>query len=84
LDNGFVEKSNKKPTGDYVLSRRIYADVREEGTCTRKKGLDRQTNKEPLVKHIRESVPSVRGSKSSDKSSRISTAVRSKFCCASL
>lgn len=55
LDEGLVERSNKKMSGDYVLSRRLYAAVREEGVYTRKKGLDRQTNKELLVKHIRES-----------------------------
>jgi Predicted transcriptional regulator containing an HTH domain and an uncharacterized domain shared with the mammalian protein Schlafen len=58
VDEGLVERSNKKAAGEYVLSRRIYAAVSEEGVYTRKKGLDRQTNKELLVKHIRESGPS--------------------------
>jgi ATP-dependent DNA helicase RecG len=57
LDEGLVERSNKKPGVEYVLSRRLYAALREEGTYTRKKGLDRQTNKELLVKHIQESGP---------------------------
>jgi ATP-dependent DNA helicase RecG len=57
LDEGLVERSNKRASGDYVLSRRLYAAVREEGIYTRKKGLDRQTNKELLVKHIKESGP---------------------------
>lgn len=57
VDEGLVERSNKKASGEYVLSRRLYAAVREEGIYTRKKGLDRQTNKELLMKHISESVP---------------------------
>jgi ATP-dependent DNA helicase RecG len=57
IDEGLIERSNKKATGEYVLSRRLYAAVREEGVYTRKKGLDRQTNKELLVKHITESGP---------------------------
>jgi len=57
LEEGLVERSNRKSSGDYVLSRRLYAAVRKEGVYTRKKGLDRQTNKELLVKHIKESAP---------------------------
>ena len=57
VDEGLIERSNKKTSGAYVLSRRLYAAVREEGVYTRKKGLDRQTNKELLIKHIKESGP---------------------------
>lgn len=55
IDEGLIERSNKKDLDKYILSRRIYAAVKEEGVYTRKKGLDRQTNKELLVKHISES-----------------------------
>jgi ATP-dependent DNA helicase RecG len=57
IEDGLIERSNKINSGEYVLSRRLYAAVREEGVYTRKKGLDRQTNKELLVKHIKESGP---------------------------
>lgn len=57
INEGLIERSNKKADGEYILSRRLYAAVREEGVYTRKKGLDRQTNKELLVKHIKESGP---------------------------
>ena len=54
VDEGFIEKTNlSRPA--YVLSRRIYAALRKSGVYTRKKGLDRETNKELLLKHILES-----------------------------
>jgi ATP-dependent DNA helicase RecG len=54
VDEGFIERTNlSKPA--YVLSRRLYAAVRKSGVYTRKKGLDRETNKQLLFKHIMES-----------------------------
>ncbi len=54
VDEGFIEKTNlSKPA--YVLSRRLYAAARKSGVYTRKKGLDRETNKQLLLKHIIES-----------------------------
>ena len=38
----------------YVLARSLYTAVGKSGVHTRKVGLDRETNKELLVKHIRE------------------------------
>lgn len=38
----------------YILSRRYYKMVGEKGAYTRKKGLDRETNKALLLKHIQE------------------------------
>jgi len=51
---GIVEKSNSHKDHPYVLSRQLYSAVGETGIYTRKKGLDRETNKELLLKHIRE------------------------------
>lgn len=52
VDIGVVEHIGKNR---YVLARRLYMAVGEAGVHTRKSGLDRDTNKELLVKHIRES-----------------------------
>jgi ATP-dependent DNA helicase RecG len=40
------------------LARTFYHAVGEKGVYTRKKGLDRDTNKQLLLKHIRENDPS--------------------------
>ena len=37
----------------HILSRRYYKMVDEKGAYTRKKGLDRETNKALLLKHIK-------------------------------
>jgi ATP-dependent DNA helicase RecG len=39
-----------------VLSRRFHAFLGQKGAYTRKVGLDRETNKALLLKHIRENV----------------------------
>lgn len=36
----------------YILSRRLYEHLGKKGTYTRKRGLDRETNKQLLVKHL--------------------------------
>lgn len=38
----------------YVLARNLYEAVGKSGVHTRRVGLDRETNKELIVKHIRE------------------------------
>lgn len=40
----------------FILGRRYYAVVGKKGVYTRKRGLDRETNKELLLKHIRENA----------------------------
>jgi len=54
LDLGIIESraGNKKR---YFLSRRFYGSLGQKGTYTRKRGLDRETNKELLLKHIEDS-----------------------------
>lgn len=45
---GVIEKAGRK----YILSRRFYKFVGKKGVYTRKRGLDRETNKALLLKHI--------------------------------
>ena len=48
-DIGLVEKAGH---GKYIFSRRYYVSAGKSGEYTRKRGLDRDTNKELLLKHI--------------------------------
>lgn len=54
VDAGVVERFGKGRASRMILSRRFYAMTGKKGLYTRKKGLDRETNKELLMKHIRE------------------------------
>jgi len=56
VEEGFLESTNRA-NPSYVLSRRLHAALRQSGVYTRRKGLDRETNKELLAKNIRESEP---------------------------
>lgn len=51
LDQGVVERIGK---GKFVLSRRFYSFIGQRGVYTRKRGLDRETNKSLLLKHIQD------------------------------
>ena len=51
IDMGIVEHIGRKK---YVLARSLYAATGKSGVHTRHVGLDRDTNKELLLKHIRE------------------------------
>ncbi|MGI6694878.1 MAG: ATP-binding protein [Christensenellales bacterium] len=48
---GIVERSGRQKA---VLSRSLYAAMGKSGTHTRLSGLDRETNKELIIKHLRE------------------------------
>ncbi|MCC7072856.1 MAG: putative DNA binding domain-containing protein [Deltaproteobacteria bacterium] len=50
IEQGVVERVGKK----LILSKRLYAFLGERGTYTRKRGLDRETQKALLEKHLRE------------------------------
>ncbi len=50
LDAGVVERSGR---GKFILSRNFYAFLGEKGVHTRKTGLDRETEKELLLKHLK-------------------------------
>jgi ATP-dependent DNA helicase RecG len=49
LDNGIVERLGRDK---YILSRSYYEFIGKKGEYTRKRGLDRETNKSLLLKHI--------------------------------
>ena len=50
LKSGVVERIGRK----YMLSRKYYEFVNRKGVYTRKRGLDRETNKQLLLKHIKD------------------------------
>lgn len=49
LEQGIIERAGR---GRVLLSKQFYRFVRKKGVYTRKRGLDRETNKALLVKHI--------------------------------
>jgi len=51
MDLGIIEKVAR---GKFILSRRYYTMTGKRGIYTRKKGLDRERNKELLFKHIQD------------------------------
>jgi ATP-dependent DNA helicase RecG len=55
LDLGVVETIGRGKGTRYLLSRRFYSMIGKQGAYTRRKGLDHETNKELLLRHLRES-----------------------------
>lgn len=53
MEDGLLEKTPGRKGKEWILSRRIYSAVGKSGTYTRKKGLDRETHKALLLKHIK-------------------------------
>jgi ATP-dependent DNA helicase RecG len=51
-DRGVIEVSGRGRGTRYILSRRLYAFIGKKGTYTRKRGLDRETNKALLLRHL--------------------------------
>lgn len=49
---GLVERIGRGRGVRYLLSRRFYAAIGQRGAYTRTRGLDRQSNKELLVRHL--------------------------------
>lgn len=58
VEKGVVERSGRGRGVKYILNHRYYKMVNEKGAYTRKKGLDRETNKTLLLKHIEENKES--------------------------
>jgi len=54
VDKGIIERFGRGRGVKYILSRKFYQLVNQKGAYTRKKGLDRETNKALLLKHIEE------------------------------
>ncbi|MBI3325239.1 MAG: putative DNA binding domain-containing protein [Nitrospinae bacterium] len=55
LDQGVIERVGRGRGVRHLLSRRFYRFLGKSGEYTRRRGLDRETNKALLLKHIRES-----------------------------
>jgi ATP-dependent DNA helicase RecG len=58
VDKGVIERYGRGRGVKYILSRQHYKMVDRKGAYTRKKGLDRETNKALLLKHIEENKES--------------------------
>jgi ATP-dependent DNA helicase RecG len=54
VDSGVIEQISRGRGSRYILSRQFYEFIGKKGTYTRKKGLDRETNKTLLLKHIQD------------------------------
>jgi len=54
IEGGAVESIGHGKGTRYLLSHRLYAELGAKGVRTRKKGLDRETNKALLVTHIQD------------------------------
>jgi ATP-dependent DNA helicase RecG len=57
FEEGLLERSAAKKNRPWILARKLYAAVGQQGVHTRKQGLDRETNKALLLKHIHSSEP---------------------------
>jgi ATP-dependent DNA helicase RecG len=55
LDEGIIERIGRGRGSRLILSRGLYGFLGKGGAYTRRKGLDRETNKALLLKHIQES-----------------------------
>ena len=54
VDNGVVERRGAGRGTHYILSRELYGYVGQKGKYTRERGLDHETNKALLLRHISE------------------------------
>ncbi|MCX6938396.1 MAG: putative DNA binding domain-containing protein [Verrucomicrobia bacterium] len=52
FDLGIVERQGRGVGTRYLLSRELYAAIGQSGAYTRRKGLDHETNKALLLKHL--------------------------------
>ena len=53
IDAGAIERQGRGRGTRYHLSRSAYAAIGKRGVYTRRRGLDHETNKELLIKHLR-------------------------------
>jgi len=56
VESGVIEQISRGRGTRYVLSRQFYEFIGKKGVYTRKLGLDRETNKALLLKHIRDNA----------------------------
>ena len=55
-EQGIIESVGKGRGVRYLLSRRFYAALGQKGSYTRRRGLDKDTNRELLAKHLSENA----------------------------
>lgn len=55
FDEGIVERLGRGRDTQYLLARKLYGFLGQAGAYTRRRGLDRETNKALLLRHIEES-----------------------------
>jgi len=56
LDQGIIERIGRGRGVRFILSRKFHSFLGQGGAYTRRKGLDRETNKALLSKHIQENI----------------------------
>jgi len=56
VELGIIERTGKGRGTHYMLSRRFYSFLGQKGVYTRRRGLDQETNKALLLKHIRDNA----------------------------
>ncbi len=56
-EQGIIERTGRGRGTRHLLSRRFYRFLGQGGTYTRRRGLDRETNKTLLLRHIDDSAP---------------------------
>ena len=54
VEAGIIERIGRGRGTRYILSRKLYSFLGRAGDYTRRRGLDRETNKELLLRHIRD------------------------------
>lgn len=54
-EQGVIERVGRGRGTHYILSRQFYSFLGQKGVYTRKRGLDKETNKALLLKHIKDS-----------------------------
>ena len=54
LEQGIIERVGRGRGVRLLLSRQFYRHIGQAGVYTRRRGLDRETNKELLLKHIQD------------------------------
>ena len=57
VDHGIVEKISRGRGVRFILSRKFYSFLGKTGAYTRRRGLDRSTNKALLLEHIKKAEP---------------------------
>ncbi len=57
IEMGIVETLGRGRGVRYLLARQFHEETGKLGTYTRKRGLDRETNKELLMRHLRDKAP---------------------------